>query len=231
MKQPADSKTKVNPVALSAGGEKPAMEKKPAAPAAPAAGYNLENAIELDFNAVLAAKEDGVEIDKMAVMSKEELEAERMQQEMRQRQAEYIDRFVRAVIDDNPFFTTSMRMQSPAPPGHFLRVFGQPTRSDLGEVRDHNPSMRQALMMLNGRLTNEAARVGELEAVYPLLVGKKADLDKAVRLVYVDILTREPKAEEIADAKAIIADAANPLDGMADVRWVLLNSNEFRFLP
>jgi len=39
-------------------------------------------------------------------------------------------------------------MASPAPTGHFLRVFGQTDRSTLDERRDHSPSMRQALMML-----------------------------------------------------------------------------------
>jgi hypothetical protein len=35
----------------------------------------------------------------------------------------------------------------------------------------------------------------------------------------------------LTEAKAIIGEAATPLDGMADLRWVLLNCNEFRFLP
>ena len=30
-------------------------------------------------------------------------------------------------------------------------------------------------MMLNGKLTNEAARVGPLEPIYPLLAGDKPD--------------------------------------------------------
>ena len=63
-------------------------------------------------------------------------------------------------------------MQSPAPDGHFLRVFGQPNRTDLGDLRDDTASMRQALMMLNGRITHEAARVGDLEPMYKLLTGK-----------------------------------------------------------
>ncbi len=34
----------------------------------------------------------------------------------------------------------------------------------------------------------------------------------------------------MADAKTIVKEAANPLDGMADLRWALFNSNEFRFI-
>lgn len=199
--------------------------------------YNLETAIELDFAAVLKenkelAQQDDVAIEQMAVMSKEELEAMRMQQQARERRnVEYIDRFVKTTIDDNPSFTSSFRMASPAAPEHFLRVFGQTDRSQLGEHRDQSPSMRQALMMLNGRLTHEASRVGELERVYALLVGDKADMTQAIQLVYDEILTRQASADELTEAKTIIGEAATPLDGMADLRWLLLNCDEFRFLP
>jgi hypothetical protein len=91
--------------------------------------------------------------------------------------------------------------------------------------------MRQALLMLNGRLTHQASRVGELELLHPLLVGKKADLTKAIRLAYREVLTREPSKEEIADATGILNESDTPLDGMADLRWVLLNGNEFRHVP
>jgi hypothetical protein len=201
---------------------------------ASAGSYDLESAIEFDFDAILKKNQEKKEvaIERMKVMSKEELEAMRMQQQARERRnVEYIDRFVKATIDDNPSFTSSFRMASPAAPEHFLRVFGQTDRTQLGEHRDQSPSMRQALMMLNGRLTHEASRVGELEPVYPLLVGEKANLSQAIQLVYRQILTRQPAADELAEAKIIIAEADTPLNGMADLRWLLLNCDEFRFLP
>ena len=168
----------------------------------------------------------------MKAMSKEELEAQRMaQQRMMRSSTEYEDKVVTRVVDENPIFNSSLRMQSPAPEGHFLRIFGQPNRSDLGDLRDDSASMRQALMMLNGRVTHEAARVGDLEPMYRLLTGKAVNVEKAVQLAYMEILTRQPSSEEITDAKQIIGDAANPLDGMADLRWILMNCNEFRFLP
>jgi hypothetical protein len=122
-------------------------------------------------------------------------------------------------------------MQSPAPEGHFLRIFGQPNRTELGDLRDDSASMRQALMMLNGKITHEASRVGDLEPMYKLLTGAAPNLDEAVKLAYMEILTRRPKAGELAEAKQMLAEAASPLDGMADLRWVLLNCHEFRFLP
>ena len=196
--------------------------------------YAFEEAIELDFTSLLKeqGEDDEVALDAMQAMSKEEIEAQRMvQQRMMRNSTEYEDQQVTRIVDDNPVYNSSLRMQSPAPEGHFLRVFGQPNRTDLGDLRDDSASMRQALMMLNGRLSHEAARVGDLEPMYALLQGSKANLDEAIRLAYREIMTRNPTAEELADAKAVIAEQATVLDGMADLRWVLINCNEFRFLP
>lgn len=222
------------PAELLAIGGKPAMKGMEGKEKMASAGgsYALEEAIELDFTALLKASEDEPEVDEMKVVSKEELEAQRMMQEkMMRTKTEYIEKTVTRTIDDNPVFNTSLRMQSPAPEGHFLRVFGQPNRSDLGDLRDDSASMRQALMMLNGRVTHEAARVGDLEPIAKFASGKDANPDEAVKFAYLEILTRQPSAEEIKEGKEIIAAAANAPDGVADLRWILLNCNEFRFLP
>ncbi|WP_020471066.1 DUF1553 domain-containing protein [Zavarzinella formosa] len=198
----------------------------------PVASFDLEKGIEVDFKKALKNK-DGLDIDKMNAKSDEEIEAEMMMKSGKMpngMRVKYITKEVKAVVDDNPQFSSAMRMASPAPVGHFLRVFGQTDRGALDERRDHSPSMRQALMMLNGKLTNEAARVGPLEPVHKLLVGDKADIDGAIRLVYREAMTREPSADEILEAKKIIKDAASTLDGIADLRWALFNSNEFRFI-
>jgi hypothetical protein len=168
----------------------------------------------------------------MEAKSNEEIEAEQMMMTRPDgKKVKVITREIKQIVDDNPRFASSMRMASPAPVGHFLRVFGQTDRGSLDDRRDHSPSMRQALMMLNGQLTNQAARVGALEPMHALLVGPKADLDAAIKLAYREALTREPTAEELSDAKTIIKEAKSALDGMADLRWALFNSNEFRYLP
>jgi hypothetical protein len=210
-------------------GAKPGMPAMKAQMTALGGGYDLEQSIELNFDELLKMKDDDVALDKMKVMSNEELEAMKMTPKAGQ-SMRYVERFVEQTIDDNPTFASAMRMASPADPSHFLRIFGQPTRSDLGEHRDDSASMRQALMMLNGKLTHEAARVGDFEPIYPLIVGPKTDLTKAIQLAYREILTREPTATELSGAKSILADAESPREGMADLRWVLLNCHEFRFL-
>ena len=210
----------------------PTMEMETQEMMASSENYGLENAIEVDFAALLMQKDDAPMIDTMQKMTKEEIEAMRMKDmPARKPGMKYVTKYVDKTIDDNPKFSSSYRMQTPAPPGHFLRLFGQPSRVDLGEDRIETASMRQALMMLNGRLTHEAARVGELEPVYKMLVGGSKDIHRAVRYTYFEILTRLPSDDEIAEAKQIIASGKTELDGMADLRWVLLNCNEFRFVP
>ncbi len=49
----------------------------------------------------------------------------------------YVTKQVERVYDDNPSFNSSYRMASPAPAGHFLRVFEQLGRQDLGDLRSH----------------------------------------------------------------------------------------------
>ena len=198
-------------------------------------GYDLEKAIEVDFSAALEAEPEAPMVEQMAVMSKEELEAQQMMMEKGGISADgkykYITKTVTTKFDDNPQYGSSLRMAAPAADGHFVRVFGQPSRESLGDLRDPDPSMRQALMILNGKLTHEASRVGKLETMHGLLVGDKADLNRATRLAYREILTRDPSPQEISEAKEIIGLSSDPVEGMADLRWVLLNCHEFRFLP
>lgn len=214
------------------GGAGKGMEKMAAGGMAgkePAKGpsYDLESAIELDLEAALKPKEE-LEIEGMRKMSNEELEAMQM---AARREMDFLDRFVRTTFDDNPRFASALKMAAPAPQEHFLRVFGQPGRDSLGDFRDDNASMRQALMMLNGRLTHEAARVGDLEPINQLLSGDKPDVNQAIRMAYREILTREPTADDVAVAKEIMGGAKNTKEGMHDLRWVLFNCHEFRFLP
>ena len=196
------------------------------------ADYGLEKAIEIDFDAVLAADDTSPMIDSMQKMSREQIEAMRMTETPAAKPGvKYVTKMVERTIDDNPKFSSSYRMATPAPAGHFLRLFGQPARVDLGDERIENASMRQALLMLNGQLTHQAARVGPLEPVYEMLTGSGQNLEKAIQYTYVEILTREPTPADIAEATEIIESGRDKLTGFADFRWILLNSNEFRFLP
>jgi hypothetical protein len=190
-------------------------------------GYDLESSLKLDFNSILSSKEQ-TELIAMREESDQKIkdaEMAAMKMEQTRRVMKYKTETITETVDDNPRFDSAMRMATPAPPAHFLRVFGQPSRVGLGEFRDDASSLRQQLMMLNGRMTHEASRVGPLEPIFKLL---QKDQNLAIDWAYQEILTRLPSAEERADARVIVNHSA---EGMADLRWALLNSNEFRFIP
>ena len=54
---------------------------------------------------------------------------------------------------------------------------------------------------------------------------------RAIEWAYRETLTRYPTTEELADARAILQSGKTPENGMADLRWALFNSHEFRYLP
>ena len=72
--------------------------------------YDLESAIEIDFTEALAA-DDEVDLDKMAVMSKEEVEAMQMTRETGNNpRMRYVERYQDVQVDDNPKFASAMRI-------------------------------------------------------------------------------------------------------------------------
>ena len=151
-------------------------------------GYDLEGQIALNFDELLK-NELQKDLAAMKMMSDAELAAQQQRQMMAQQNAsgprmryKYVE--VERTVDDNPRFGSTMRMATPAPPAHFLRVFGQPARDSLANIREHIPSMRQQLMMLNGKATHEAARVGPMEPMYQYLGGEKQNVREAVQLAY-----------------------------------------------
>jgi hypothetical protein len=213
---------------LTVEGEALAMQMKAEKPKMRTDGYDLESSLKLDFNSILTPNEAS-ELESMRKESDEQIKAREMaamQSETEQRVMKYTTKTVIDVVDDNPRFDSAMRMATPAPPAHFLRVFGQPARTGLGEFRDPSSSLRQQLMMLNGRLTNEASRVGPLEPLHAVL---EKDTARAIDFAYQEILTRLPTEEEKTDALSLLSK--DPFQAMSDLRWALLNSNEFRFIP
>jgi hypothetical protein len=195
-------------------------------------GYDLEKSIALDFEALLSRNQVKEELDAMRRQSDAELQAMRMSQMATKSSSrgKYKYVYVENQVDDNPKYSSSYLMASPAAPDHFLRIFGQPGRDRLGDFRDFSASMRQALMMMNGKLTHEASRVGPLEPVHELLMEKK-NLAAVVRQTYLEIFTREPSKEETVEGIDLLHEAVTPKEGLADLRWVMFNSHEFKFLP
>lgn len=125
----------------------------------------------------------------------------------------------------NPQFLRASELPQPAPPGHFLRVFGQADR----EVIDNgntSPAVTQALFLLNGPVDAELAKP---DSLLTRTLAKGTDDHSRIRGAYVTILSRQPNAQELVTAAAYLR--STPEGGLHDLCWALINSTEFLFLP
>lgn len=192
-------------------------------------GYALEDSLELDFDR-LQQRKTQTELSTMREAEDQRITARAMAAAAATETppSMFEIRKITSQIDENPVFGSALRMASPADPAHFLRVFGQPSRESLGEFREHDPSMRQQLMMLNGRLTHEASRVGPHEPIHQALI---KDPSHAIDIAYLETLTRMPTRHEKNRAMEILSAPGDPAEHMADLRWALLNCHEFRYIP
>jgi len=126
---------------------------------------------------------------------------------------------------ENHQFLRASELPQPAPPGHFLRVFGQADR----EVIDNgstSPAVTQALFLINGPVDAELIKP---TSVLSKTLAKGTDDLSRIRGAYLTILSRQPNAQELMTASAYLR--STPEGGIHDLCWALINSNEFLFLP
>jgi hypothetical protein len=116
-------------------------------------------------------------------------------------------------------------LEQPAPPGHFLRDFGQSDRLLIdGTVK--SGSVPQVLMMMNGKaqemLTNKDS-----------LIHRNIDSQKTpegkLDAVFLSILNRKPTDREKDIAKRQI-EAEGEREAFSNIIWALVNTREFSFV-
>jgi len=110
---------------------------------------------------------------------------------------------------------------------YFLTTFGRATRETVCSCEVvMEPSLSQALHLLNGEVTNSRIKQGKVVADL-LKEGKTpgAILDE----LYARCYSRKPRAEEKANLLASLVGAESQIEPLEDVFWALLNSKEFIF--
>lgn len=99
----------------------------------------------------------------------------------------------------------------------------------MEEVSGFEGTIPQALLMLNGPLTNETLRpipgttLGEIAA-------SKESVDKKLDTLFLSTLTRLPDANDRIYFKRYLRDEGYKPEAWADVQWTLLNTSEFLFV-
>jgi hypothetical protein len=113
-------------------------------------------------------------------------------------------------------------LPSPAPPEHFLRVFGQSDR-ELIENGNDAPSITQALFLANGLVDQE------LTQPHTLLMQALQDLNtrQKIETIYHSVLSRSPSEDELNVLRSLRLPERELL---TTIIWSLVNSDEFIFI-
>jgi Protein of unknown function (DUF1553)/Protein of unknown function (DUF1549) len=110
---------------------------------------------------------------------------------------------------------------------YFLTTFGRATRETACscEVK-MEPTLSQALHLLNGDSSNEKIRQGNL-------IGKwrqeGLSPQQIVEKLYITCVSRKPTPEEYARLQSLFPDGVDPQQGLEDAFWALVNGREFLF--
>lgn len=107
----------------------------------------------------------------------------------------------------------------------FNRAFGT---DEGGESTDFNGTIPQILMMFNGEMINEATRATGGGLIEQLVASPGNAKNKIDTLFYAG-LSRRPTSNEAQMAMQLIRAQSDPAEGLRDLWWVILNTNEFIF--
>jgi hypothetical protein len=129
-----------------------------------------------------------------------------------------------------PAGTKAIQLPDPGVRSDLLDLFGRPARQALCDCeRSAQPSVAQALLLLNGEWLEKKIR--RPDGRIAKLVARKATAEEIIEDLYLAALSRLPTPAERKRGVRCLADAGSPLEGAADLLWVLLNTREFLFTP
>ncbi len=121
-------------------------------------------------------------------------------------------------------FIRAAHLSSPAPPGHFLRQFGQSDRETI-ENAETSASVPQALTLLNGNIFQTV--VNPNSVISRAVLAEEGKRER-IEMIYLSMLNRRPSAEEWE----ILQSGANERGEkiFVDLAFALLNTQEFLFI-
>ncbi len=115
-------------------------------------------------------------------------------------------------------------LQTPLPPEHFLRQFGQSDR-ELIESSGRQGSVGQILTIFNGEITHMMLERGSV--IFDTVMSAPSTTDR-INAIFYSVLTRAPKGNEKDVAEREIKTSDNA--GFGNVIWALINTKEFLFI-
>ena len=127
-----------------------------------------------------------------------------------------------------PLGLRATQLPSPDADVEFLKVFGQPARETACQCeRSSDANLSQALQMINGPLVHAKVR-DEKNRLRTLAVAGKSNAE-IVDELYLAAFARRPNDDEIAVTTRHVEAQPDRMQGLEDVCWAIVNSNEFLF--
>ena len=110
---------------------------------------------------------------------------------------------------------------------YFLTAFGRSPRTTVCEGEaSTDPSLSQALHMLNGAATQGKISQGKLVKKW---LDEKMEVPQVIERIFIRSLSRKPTESEVQSLSKLVAESPNPQAGLEDAFWVVLNSREYMF--
>ncbi len=177
---------------------------------------------EKGFNAWMT-KDAGYQAAESSAKEKAKEELLKLREQMTKQ--EYADHLrERKAIAGLRNYVRASEIVSPAPDGHFLRIFGQSDRTLIENAND-KASVPQALSLMNGSTFNAISNP------YSVLfrdIRNADDSDEMIDRIYLGMLSRKPTDEERAVMRDEVAQAGkNAARGLV---WTVLNTQQFLFI-
>jgi hypothetical protein len=119
------------------------------------------------------------------------------------------------------------------PDGYFLTLFGKPARvTNCDCERSADPTLLQTLFTRNdpsllAKIDDPKNWIGQLRAAHKKN-SADLDIDKTITEVFLRTVSRPPTNEELAQARTDVTSAKEPLDGVRDLLWAMINTREFK---
>jgi hypothetical protein len=110
----------------------------------------------------------------------------------------------------------------------FLKVFGQPERSTVCACeRSEDSNLGMAIELFNGSTVYE--KLKNPNNRFRRLIAEGKGVDEVIRQMYLAGLSRLPTEQELQEAVKHCQSKPDPLLGLEDLCWVLINTDEFLF--
>jgi hypothetical protein len=124
----------------------------------------------------------------------------------------------------NAGLVRAAELRSPTPPEHFLRKFGQSSREVI-EGASSESDVTQVLSLVNGHV--EKNIISESRSVIYKAIDAATTPEDKVKAAFLAILTRYPTPAEM---DLMLPEAKKGRDGIKNIIYALLNTNEFIFI-